>query len=98
MSERMVLITGASGEIGQALIHHLAEDSDTKLVTVDLEPLPDNLKGKTNHMVGDLLDKDLINTLGSLLDFNKFIIWLRCSLQPRNTIPSWRIMLTLAAQ
>jgi len=70
MPKRTVLITGASGEIGQALIKSLAGDERTTLVTVDLKPLPDELKGKSTHFVGDLLDKELLSTLEDKYTFN----------------------------
>jgi len=70
MPERTVLITGASGEIGQALIKSLSDDELTTLVTVDLKPLPDEFKGKSTHIVGDLLDKELLSLLEKEYSFN----------------------------
>lgn len=70
MPKRTVLITGASGEIGQALIKSLSDDELTTLVTVDLKPLPDELKGKSTHIVGDLLDKELLSLLEKEYSFN----------------------------
>ncbi|MCK4800793.1 MAG: NAD-dependent epimerase/dehydratase family protein [Anaerolineales bacterium] len=69
MPKKTVLLTGASGEIGQALIHSLAEDPNTSLVTVDLKPLPGNLKGKSIHIIGDLLDKELLSSLENQYQF-----------------------------
>ncbi len=70
MPKRTVLITGASGEIGQALIKSLAGDELTSLITVDLKPLPDELREKSTHFVGDLLDKELLSLLEEKYDFN----------------------------
>jgi nucleoside-diphosphate-sugar epimerase len=70
MPKRTVLITGASGEIGQALIKSLSGDELTTLVSVDLKPLPDELKKKSTHFVGDLLDKELLSLLEEKYDFN----------------------------
>ena len=36
MRKRVILITGAVGEIGQALIRRLTEDNHNKLLTLDL--------------------------------------------------------------
>ena len=70
MPSRTVLITGASGEIGQALIESLSSDEQTVLVTVDIKPLPEKLQGKSNHIIGDLLDKSLIKELDRNYDYN----------------------------
>lgn len=70
MPKRTVLITGASGEIGQALIKSLSGDELTTLVSVDLKPLPDELKEKSTHYVGDLLDKELLSLLEEKYDIN----------------------------
>jgi threonine 3-dehydrogenase len=65
-----VLITGASGEIGQALIKSLSERNQTKLVTTDIKPLPEDLEGKSQHITGDLLNKKLIRTLEDQFNFD----------------------------
>ena len=44
MAEKLVLVTGASGEIGQALVQSLAERGGFRIVTSDLAPLPDSIK------------------------------------------------------
>ncbi len=63
MRKRVVLITGAAGEIGQALIRNYIEDGQTKLLTLDLQPLPKELEGATTHIVGDVLDEKLFARL-----------------------------------
>jgi nucleoside-diphosphate-sugar epimerase len=63
MPERTVLITGASGEIGQALIDALSDDPQTHIISLDLKPLPGWLEGKSTHIQGDLLDKKLLQQL-----------------------------------
>ena len=70
MPSRTVLITGASGEIGQALIESLSKDGQAELITVDIKPLPENLQGKSNHYIGDLLDKGFINDLDKNHEYN----------------------------
>ena len=70
MPVRTVLITGASGEIGQALIESLSDRDQTKLVTTDIKPLPEDLEGRTQHIPGDLLDKELIRTLEDQFNFD----------------------------
>ena len=69
MRKKVILITGAVGEIGQALIRRLTEDNHNKLLTLDLKKLPDDLTGKTTHIEGDILDKDLMGRLISEYEF-----------------------------
>ena len=61
MRKRVVFITGASGEVGHALIEHLAAQGNVDLLTMDLRPLPDNIKKHVvEHVEGNLLDKILL--------------------------------------
>jgi len=71
MPERTILITGACGEIGQALIEGLSEDSQTTIISLDLKPLPDKLKGKSTHYQADLQDKDFIREIENTYNFQK---------------------------
>jgi len=58
MSEKLVLITGACGEIGQALVQNLAERGGFRIVTSDLASLPDSIrKMASEHVQGDLVYK-----------------------------------------
>ena len=63
MRKPVVMITGASGEIGQALIKSLAEQSDTPILALDLQPLPENLRKMATALQGDILDKSLLSRL-----------------------------------
>lgn len=65
MRKRAILITGASGEVGHALIRRLAEDGNNRLLTLDLYELPDELARQTTHVVGNLLDTHLLTRLVS---------------------------------
>ena len=58
-----VLITGASGEIGHALISRLAaSDPDRPIVTLDLNPLPPESAAKVRQAVnGSILDTALLD-------------------------------------
>ncbi len=56
MTEKLVLVTGACGEIGQALVQGLAKRGGYKIVTADLVPLPDSIKSlSAEHAQGDLV-------------------------------------------
>lgn len=63
MQKDAILITGACGEIGQALLRKLSNDHRHPLVTVDLKPLPESLKPKSTHFMCDLLDSELCRHL-----------------------------------
>src|SRR5918994_499005 len=58
MTEKLVLVTGACGEIGQALIQGLAKPGGYRIVTADLSPLPDSIRDvSVEHAQGDLVYK-----------------------------------------
>jgi len=59
MRKPVILITGASGEIGHGLIDRLGRDDETSIVTIDLQPLP------REHR--DLVDREY---LGSILEIH----------------------------
>ncbi len=53
-----VLVTGACGEIGQALVQGLAQRGGYEIVTSDLAPLPEAIRGMAaEHVQGDLVYK-----------------------------------------
>jgi len=56
MTEKLVLVTGACGEIGQALVQGLAQKGGYRIVTADLTSLPDNITSiSAEHVQGDLV-------------------------------------------
>lgn len=58
MSKQQVLVTGAAGEIGQALVQGLSKKGDYHIVTTDIRPLPESIKNlAADHIQGDLLYK-----------------------------------------
>jgi len=60
----VVLITGASGEIGHGLIESLAAHPDRPVVTLDLSPLAPELAGRVRqHYVGSILDPQLLDRI-----------------------------------
>lgn len=70
MRKSAILITGASGEVGHALIKHLAQAGDNQLVTLDLRaPAPD-VAPLVTHVTGDLLNKILLTRLVSEYEFD----------------------------
>ena len=65
MRKRVVFITGASGEVGHALIKRLAADGDNQLLSMDLHPLPSEIRGLTTHIQADLLNANELTRLVS---------------------------------
>jgi len=64
MRKPVVLITGASGEIGHGLIERLADDGARGIVTIDLAPLAPPLAAKVQReIVGSILDQALLERI-----------------------------------
>ena len=58
MTLKTVLVTGACGEIGQALAQELSKRGDYRIVTSDLMPLPETIRNlSAEHVQGDLVYK-----------------------------------------
>jgi nucleoside-diphosphate-sugar epimerase len=70
MRKKVILITGAIGEIGQALIKNLAGSGENELLTLDLQRLPPELEGYSTHIQGDILDKYLMVRLVTEYEFD----------------------------
>lgn len=69
MRKKAILITGASGEIGQALIASLSQSSSLPILTLDLHPVPDELRTMCHYIAGDILDHNLLARLVTEYDF-----------------------------
>jgi nucleoside-diphosphate-sugar epimerase len=64
MRQKVVLITGANGEMGHGLIQHLANQSDANIVALDVVPLDKSLRCLVStYIVGDVLDQMLLGRL-----------------------------------
>lgn len=59
MRKKVTLITGALGEIGQALIDHYLNDGQTRLLTLDIRSA-DKTYSQVTHLHGDILDDALL--------------------------------------
>ncbi len=70
MRKKTILITGASGEIGQALIKALAEKNSHQILSLDLHALPAETKPLATHIEGDILDDYLLGRLVSQYEFD----------------------------
>jgi threonine 3-dehydrogenase len=65
MRKKVTLITGACGEVGQALVEKLASQESSQLITLDVKPLPDEIRRYSTHVQGDILDGALLSRLVS---------------------------------
>lgn len=64
MRKPVVLITGASGEIGHGMISRLGENKDHAVISLDLRPLPEELSSRVQqHIVGSILDVQLLDRI-----------------------------------
>jgi NAD(P)-dependent dehydrogenase (short-subunit alcohol dehydrogenase family) len=51
--QKCVLVTGASGELGQALVQELAKRGGFRVITADLAPLPEAIRDSVfEHVQG----------------------------------------------
>lgn len=65
MRKKGILITGAAGEIGAALIDELAGHDGTQVITLDVRPLDESAPKSVIHVQGDILDHTLLSRLVS---------------------------------
>ncbi len=64
LRQTVVLITGASGEIGHGLITRLTETGSNPIITLDLNPLGKDLAELVHHQyVGSILDSQLLDRI-----------------------------------
>jgi nucleoside-diphosphate-sugar epimerase len=62
--ERGILITGAAGEIGHALIERLHARGGEQILTLDLRPLEGEIASRVGRVcVGSILDRNLLDTI-----------------------------------
>jgi len=67
----VVLITGASGEIGHGLIESLSKTPDRPVITLDLSPLDPGLATRVRqHYVGSILDPQLLDRILAEYEIN----------------------------
>jgi threonine 3-dehydrogenase len=65
MRKKVTLITGAAGEIGQALIQELAGTEKKNILTLDLQPMNGHSQSSITHIEGSVTDKSLLDRLVS---------------------------------
>jgi nucleoside-diphosphate-sugar epimerase len=89
LRKSVVLITGAAGEIGHALIHRLHDRGDMQIITLDLKPLDESLAPYVERQyVGSIVDNDLLDTILAEYSVNLIfhlaaLLSTRCEFTPR---------------
>ena len=72
MREKIILITGSNGEIGQELIKTLSKLTDLKIVALDLNPPTDKIASLLyENIIGNILDKNLLDQIGSTYEIHE---------------------------
>lgn len=63
---RVVLITGANGEIGRSLVERLHRDGRYQIVTLDLTPIPDEIRSMClATYAGNIMDRYLLDQIAA---------------------------------
>lgn len=66
MRKKVILITGACGEIGHALVEKLSANPESQIVTLDLQDLSPDIKPLVyRHIKGSVVDKLALENLAS---------------------------------
>ena len=65
MRKKGILITGAGGEIGDALVKNLAQQQSNRIITLDIKSLPEETIRLVTHIQGDIMDQSLLSRLVS---------------------------------
>jgi threonine 3-dehydrogenase len=68
----VLLVTGASGELGHGLIHYLAERGDTSILALDIRTMDSDLVRRcAATRIGDILDHHLLERLISEFEISE---------------------------
>jgi threonine 3-dehydrogenase len=66
MRKKIILITGANGEIGHGLINALHANGMDNILALDLHPISEEIEGKIQEaVIGNILDKNLLEQIKS---------------------------------
>jgi nucleoside-diphosphate-sugar epimerase len=71
MRKKVTLITGASGEVGTALVERLAAEGSSGILAMDVHPEPETMKGMSTFLQADILDKNLFSRLVAEYEIEK---------------------------
>ena len=66
MRKKIILITGANGEIGHGLINALHAKGVDNILALDLHPISEEIEGKfLDGVIGNILDKNILEQINS---------------------------------
>jgi nucleoside-diphosphate-sugar epimerase len=66
MRKKIILITGANGEIGHGLINALHAKGLDNILALDLHPISEEIEGKfLDGVIGNILDKNILEQINS---------------------------------
>ena len=66
MRKKIILITGANGEIGHGLINALHANGRENILALDIHPISEKIEGKIQEaVIGNILDKNLFEQIKS---------------------------------
>ena len=68
MSEKAILITGAAGEVGHALVAHFAKKGGCRVVALDLAAEPGYSYPHVHYIKADIRDKAIFESIDSKFD------------------------------
>jgi threonine 3-dehydrogenase len=68
---KTVLVTGACGEIGQALVQELSKRGGARIVTADIAPLPETIR----NLVAEHIQGDLVYKIKTFYDYDFDVIF-----------------------
>lgn len=64
MRKEVILITGAAGEMGQALITHLSDRGASNILALDVNPVTEQIRSRCQQAItGDIMDESLMYRL-----------------------------------
>ena len=70
MKHGAILVTGAAGEIGEALLQQLAKDNDKAILALDLRPLSDFPRSSVTFVQGDVTNEEALAKLFAQYDID----------------------------
>jgi len=72
MRKKIILVTGANGEIGQELIKILAKNKSKKIIVLDLQPIENNIIDLVyDKFIGNILDQNLLEQISGTYEIEE---------------------------
>lgn len=71
MTEKAILITGAAGEVGHALVKHFSDNDTRRVVALDLNDNPGYSPSRVEYIKSNICDKAVFEALNKRYDFEE---------------------------